>query len=486
MKDLISLINDLSPQENAEARAFIAKRNRRGDVKNLKLFDLISNGSKSNIQEKLYAGIDRNAYHALSKRLKDLLIEFIATKNFETESGEEMRVLKLVLAGRILFEKGQHQLAWRTLGKAESLSLKYDFYTVLHEIYQTQLQYAHLKNESFLQQVSNLSNSNLVRIQNELKLQQAYATLKIKLQTSTYNPIELFHKTLADFDLKLSESFSFKSLFQFMELLTDVAALSGNYYGIANTFEETYKLVTRKENSDKYQFYHFQIQHLLADLKLRNKDFSGCISILNEIDSNIPSNFRKAFAYKLETLLALAHNYSGNFKLAIQISEQHADQSENLKLILVTLYFQQNQLREAYQLHRDFQKSDLFYERKNGILWVVKKELIGLLLLIELDKVDLVLNTISSIQRRLVLKLQAQQKDQIASFLKLINQYYKTPDEATTESFKNRVEDSFNWLGFEREDLFAISFYAWLKSKMENKPLYTTTLELVNPTSYSL
>ncbi len=42
-----------------------------------------------------------------------------------------------------------------------------------------------------------------------------------------------------------------------------------------------------------------------------------------------------------------------------------------------------------------------------------------------------------------------------------------------------KVENSFDWVGTQFEDIFVMSFYAWLKSKMEQKPLYETTLNLI-------
>ena len=60
--------------------------------------------------------------------------------------------------------------------------------------------------------------------------------------------------------------------------------------------------------------------------------------------------------------------------------------------------------------------------------------------------------------------------------------YYKNPKIVTSEVFKNKIEQSFEWISAEREDIFVMSFYAWLKSKLENKNLYTTTLQLLNNT----
>jgi hypothetical protein len=65
------------------------------------------------------------------------------------------------------------------------------------------------------------------------------------------------------------------------------------------------------------------------------------------------------------------------------------------------------------------------------------------------------------------------------TYLKLITYYYKHPETITSSTFLNKVETSFNWVEAEQEDIFVMSFFAWLKSKMENQPLYETTLQLV-------
>ena len=57
--------------------------------------------------------------------------------------------------------------------------------------------------------------------------------------------------------------------------------------------------------------------------------------------------------------------------------------------------------------------------------------------------------------------------------------YYDNPKAVTTSDFSATVERSFEWIGKEREDIFVMSFYAWLKAKMEQRDLYQVTLELV-------
>ncbi len=63
--------------------------------------------------------------------------------------------------------------------------------------------------------------------------------------------------------------------------------------------------------------------------------------------------------------------------------------------------------------------------------------------------------------------------------MKYVSLYYENPKAVTTSTFKETVESSFIWIGTEQEDIFVMSFYAWLKAKMEQRDIYTVTLELV-------
>ena len=71
-------------------------------------------------------------------------------------------------------------------------------------------------------------------------------------------------------------------------------------------------------------------------------------------------------------------------------------------------------------------------------------------------------------------------QERAIQYLQLVEEYYNAPETITTDEFKNRVENSFEWVGSHLEDIFVMSFYAWLKSKMNKGFLYETTLELIN------
>ena len=114
-----------------------------------------------------------------------------------------------------------------------------------------------------------------------------------------------------------------------------------------------------------------------------------------------------------------------------------------------------------------------------GWIWVVKKNLIEILLLTELDKLDLVLLRLQQFKRKFSKQLQAKGEERVLTFVKLISSYYEKPGQVLSQEFKESVENSFDWLGAAQEDIFVMSFYAWLKAKMEDENIYGVTLKLV-------
>ena len=109
----------------------------------------------------------------------------------------------------------------------------------------------------------------------------------------------------------------------------------------------------------------------------------------------------------------------------------------------------------------------------------IKKNLIEILLHLELGNIDLFESRLLSFKRNYYNYLKDIKQERVISYLGLVADYYKHPEKVTTKSFYDKVENSFKWIGANREDIFVMSFYAWLKSKMEQEPLFETTLKLI-------
>ena len=182
MGNIHVIISTLSKDDKKEFVRNLKERNKRNDTKNVELFHLLDSLIEpKNIDVILYGKPSKGAYHALCKRLHDLLIDFIATKGFDKESSEEMSALKLVLASRIFFQEKQSAVAFKTLAKAEIIAIKHSLFSILNEIYHTQILHAHLKTTLDLRQLINRYQENKLNIDQEDKLNLLYARKKVSL-----------------------------------------------------------------------------------------------------------------------------------------------------------------------------------------------------------------------------------------------------------------------------------------------------------------
>ncbi len=109
----------------------------------------------------------------------------------------------------------------------------------------------------------------------------------------------------------------------------------------------------------------------------------------------------------------------------------------------------------------------------------MKKNLIEILLHLELGNLELLESRLLSFKRSYYQHLRAIGQERAITYLSFIETYYKDPINVTSIEFRTTVESSFEWTTSKEEDIFVMSFYAWLKSKMDRTPLYETTLRLI-------
>lgn len=485
MNSLITIVKALSNDEKRAFIQYLKRKNRRGDTKNIALFKMIDAGKVKDLDVALYGKPSRNAYHALCKRVQDSLVDFMASESFEGETSEEMDILKLLLASRIFFEKEQYKIAFKTLAKAERKAHGFDLYAILNEIYHTKIQYAHLNPSETLLGIIVKANENSRRYVQETQLNMAYATIKQQLtHTRTKSANAIIKKAFTDFNIEVSHALTYKSLYQLMNITTTAAKLQNDYHVISPFMFEIYGMIkAKKDMIEKHRYYHIKILHLMAVTNFRNKAFDTSNSFVQRMEIEMDRNKRfyyKRFLEELTLIKALNLNYTGKPEPAIQLLEWYRGDSLELRFTLMLFLFQQEEFAAAYDIFKKMNHSDGWYEKKMGWIWVLKKNVLEILVLIELDKLDLVLVRLRRFKQKFNLPLKEIKETRVLVFMQLVAVYYENPVEVTSEKFKARVEKSFEWKGTDKEDIFVMSFYAWLKAKMEYRSLYKTVLGLVS------
>ncbi|NKI31002.1 hypothetical protein [Croceivirga thetidis] len=484
MNEIQDILNVFTLKERRDFESFLKKRNKRGSIKNLELLQLLEGEGRKNLDVKLYGNPSKPAFNALQKRVKDTLIEFVANKAFASESSDEMEILKLLLASRTLFEQGAAKPAIKALEKAEKKADYIDGHSILNEIFQTKIQYAYLNPNWNVVALIEEFEANQKLHQRDIHLNMAYAIIKNEMNTLKRESLtEMIARVFGDYSLEINSDLTYKSLYQLMVLTASSAKLQNDFHSVSSYMVDLFEtMLSKGPVPQKYQYYYLSMLYLMAITEFRNKRFSNSKNLLLQFNGALnesKKNYSEVFDERIAVLTALNYLYTGSIALAEQTLLKIKPPSLNRDLALLMCLFQQKKFQMAYELFKGISKSDDWYERKMGWTWVLKKNIIEILLLIELDKLDLVLNRFEKFNRRFGKKLRAIEEDRVLKFMGLVKEFYENPDAFKTDEFQKKVEDSFEFVGREQEDLFVMSFFAWLRAKIEQRDLYALTLDLV-------
>jgi hypothetical protein len=494
--DITAIISTFSTEEQQRFVSFLEKKNKRNDTKNIQLFKLLAKDelSSKEICQKLYKQNQQNAYHALRKRLYQSLIDFIANTCLDEENSVDMQLIKYILAARTFLIHNKPKVAYHILDKAEILAKEHQLFSILNEIYHTKIQYAHTHSSIDIKTLTQNFKANQKNHYLEDELNLVYAKIRNTLNSIAYKGEIIDFQTLLtdtfkEHNISVTESMSFKSLYQLMTIVSISAFITNDYLNIESFLIKTYNTLKHHKTKEKQLYYHIQVVYMIANTLFRNKKFDASIEYLETMHQLMQSNQKKydnTFKLKYHLLLALNLNYSNQQDKAIELLEKikipkHADLESllDINLSLVMFYIQKSEYKKAHQMFSKFYHTDNYYTEKAGIEWTIKKNLTEIILHIELGNNDLAESRLLSFKRTFFDYLKQIQQERVITYLSFVESYYKNPEVATSETFKNKIEQSFKWIGTEREDIFVMSFYAWLKSKLEHKNLYQTTLELV-------
>jgi hypothetical protein len=121
--------------------------------------------------------------------------------------------------------------------------------------------------------------------------------------------------------------------------------------------------------------------------------------------------------------------------------------------------------------------TDAWYEKKMGMLWTIRKNLMEILIQAQFNNIELAMSRLSSFRRRYKKYLLKTSEDRVLSFLKLVEKYLIQPDVAYDKAYQNTVLDllktEYN------TDIFTLSFIAWLIARWEKKGAYQVVLATV-------
>ena len=492
MNAIQEIINLMDFNDRKAFEGHLKVKNKRVDVQNIKLFKLLE--TDDIIMLKKVYGTNNAAYHALNKRLYDNLVQFMANRTFVNNTGEAHEVLRLLVISRLFLEHKLTGTAFKCLAKAEAKALDLEHFSLLNEIYHTQIQYAHLNLQLSLDGVIEKFTANKQKLDREEQLNLGYALLRRELADIIHKGKvidfrEFILHTMGSLGVSLNEILTFKSLYQILFIANEYASLNSNFTLVEPFVQKSYNFIQGKEEmAGKQLYYHIYILYFMANIHFRNRRFKESEATLEVMHVQMQQQNKRyypLFCLRYSLLLSLNKNYKGEPESALDIADKalkdaskKADVTDvnDLRLAIIVFCLQQEN-RSVSKYMRQYAHSDSWYEKKPGMVYAIRKSLVEILMHIKFENTELALSRLKSFKRRYKKYLAEVNETRVMDYVLLVEKYVLKPEIATTPAFRLKVEAMAQ--PEVQEDIFVLSFVGWLLAKAYRKPVYEVTLGLM-------
>jgi hypothetical protein len=493
MDSLSELIKLLDNTDKKLFKQFLQRKNKRSDVKNLLLLNLIETDDISGINTLYNSEKNKDAYHALRKRLHDNLLLFLSQKTFESNHSDTYDALRLVVVGRFLLENEVVKVAFKCLDKAERLAEHLEQFNLLNELLLLKLQYAHLPGAENLETLTSRFLQNQLDMQREAKLNMAYAFLRLELQEihlkgKVVNLTALIVTTIRKYKISVRDLMTYKSIYQILFIANEYAAIQQNYGLIERYIDRANRFMQQQANTKQsYLFYHISILYFLANFHLRQKDFAKSALHLKEMmDLMMTDNrYYMLFYLRYQLLSALGLYFTGFAEGATELLQEalsgvkptsKAEDVEDIRICLTMFLALCNDRGSLKQLSL-LTRTDAWYEKKMGMLWTIRKNLMEILVQAQFSNLELSMSRLTSFRRRYKKYLLKTSEERVLMYLKLVEKYLMAPDVILDPKYRKAVMNLVSTK--ENNDIFTLSFIAWLVARWEKNTAYEVVLTLI-------
>jgi len=496
---IAEIIQTFSVEDVKSFRVFVQRHKKKKQRKDVDLFDLLLKSPHIKPQEilsKLYPLGNFEAYHALRKKLIKQLTDFIVLKRIDDDTTSVSQVMGLISLARYLFENQCEQLAWKYLEKGKVLAQNNHQYEQLHSIYSLQIEYAETSKFS-LEKIlpAYYANKELVA-QNE-KANIAYGIIKqrlreVRLSGEAVNFNEIIENVIAKYEVSDAFYNRPRLFFQLMNIFRSAVLASKNYSEFEPFLISNFNQFNSQTGFDKSQTeYKVSLEYMIAHTLYRNKKFDQSLLYIQQM-LHTASVMNKAFVlkhYARYIMLYSANKFlTHNIDFAIEKLEDclvdvevklEPESKSQILLNLSSYYLFANNAKQANNCFSQLFHSNAWCLRVMGAEWLLKKDMLEVLVQYDLGNVELALQRIKYIYKTHALLIADNRYSRVATYLKLLSFLIEKPEQIHSDGFKNTIEDSFEWVPMQQEDLQAVMYYAWFKAKVFKSNAYAVLLGLV-------
>ncbi|MGI4867153.1 MAG: hypothetical protein ACRYFZ_24765 [Janthinobacterium lividum] len=513
MDDLRLTLQTLPPDDRRDLERFIQWQRRKATGRqDLRLLELLLSPKEYKTEAlitKLYPDEPNPvAYYALRKRLLRYLTDFLLLRQRQHDATAATSVRGQLTLAQYLFGAGVPRLAWSVLRKAEKLAQDNEQYEPLNAVYNLQIQYAHLPHAEPLDSILERRLRNKKAADEEERAAIADSLLRQRLRQARLRGRgavavdEVLRNLLVEYDLQEAFARSPSLLTRLMSITRNAVLVRGDFATFAPYIERCYKLMERRHGfAPAHQGHQLRLLYMLAHALYRSRRFQESVAYLEQalvVLATGPgrhAELRPRFTFLLAANYAFLHRNRDSISILEEMlkAPQPLLPAEQLTayLQLSFHYFTEGNYHKSNQSLISLDRTDHWVEQNLGLEWLLNRNLGEMLIQIELGNSEQALARLRAVERRLHEQFPAVEATattpaepsggpyhSVLRYLGFVHEIINNPAVATQPDFGARVALIPAFLAGEREDLQVLSFYAWLRARVVNRPYYEVLLRL--------
>lgn len=442
------------------------------------------------IQSTLYKPVNANAYHSLRKRLSAKVMEFVALLQLSQDEEGASSIAGLIVQADFFLSNRQYSTASRLIEKAKTKALRREQYDVVETLLMREINHAaglELNPETLLREWE--ENKLKKELHQRLEVSNSLIQYKLKqarAKGSVLDHASLSNEILSSLNISASAIESPRFMYALVQSLRSGVVSSKDYSRFEPYVLEVYEKLIKKNAFDKeHRQEELGFLYMIAHVNYRTRNFEKAELYLSQMSDFYNSHNLRAFYHKYIPLRAAVAGFSGRNEEAVSILEdalknrsiRDLEDRLTMQLNLAVYYFQAKSYKKANKTLLEIHHSDAWLEKKMGVEWRFKKEMIELIVQVELGNSEIALGRVKRLERGFSEFLQHPVYKRASIFMRFIKEMILRPERATTSSFAKEVEAANMGLPLHQEDIQAITFFCWLKAKMLKKDYYEVLLE---------
>jgi hypothetical protein len=498
MDKLQEITGTLSTDDKREFSIFINRQKSKKQRKDFDLFELICQQLPSKeIQARLYITPNKVAYHTLRKRLLKHLTDFIVLKQIDDDTTASSSISGLITMASYLLKNQRIELAWRFLTKAEQTAIENEQYELLNTIYHLQINASDNEFAPSINDIYEKWKTNKELVDENERINIAYNFIKKELnevihQGKNKNVNELVDVLLAKYNITDTVFKRPEILYKVLVLTRKVKFSKKDFKSFEPYIIELFATLSKYGFSKKNHFYKISMLYMISHSLYRNRKFKESIIYLTDMLTEMSAYnkaYFKQFYPKYVMLLAANYSFSNKNQESISLLENiqpvlltklPIEEQLNIKMNLSIYLGYAAHYKKCNAILQNLNHTDNWLTTKMGIEWVLKKNMIEIMIQYELENDEIALNRIRSFEHSFSDLFKHPIYSRANQFMQTIKRIINNPLIIKDKTFIDEVISTMVRPPSQQEDLQAMIFYSWLKAKMQNKPFYTVLLDLVN------